>query len=200
MRSSKACVTSLGVFFVLASSACNHPAPIDKDSSAKGSPITQALAGDIAGAKGPSDAAADKQGKVGAAAPADAMGSSDSPTAKDRITFMDVDFSRDRPNFIIPCIKVARSIYDKVKDGKDFVVDFNITYMSREKSVTKTVTVSVKDMKLDDPRSTDKEKFIALMADVDVSSAPPDASTTFTGTSNLLKRDLEGSSTLAATK
>jgi len=115
----------------------------------------------------------------------DSLGSDDD-SKKDRIQFVDIDQVRDKPNFLDPCIKILRTVFERANNGKDFEVEFSITYTSREQRITKTVTLKVSDLAMDED-SPDKGKYVQLKANIDLSEHPPDLAPSFTGSVKLFK-------------
>ena len=103
------------------------------------------------------------------------------------IEFGTVTVSRTNPNAIDPCIHVIRGIYQASQSGSDFEVEFNLTYTSRGKVVTKAATVPLARMRTEESHPPEVAKFVNLHTDIDVSTDPPDAGTAISGTAKLLK-------------
>lgn len=127
----------------------------------------------------------------------DAIGEEDD-LKTNRIFFETIHTIPENPRLVRPCIKIRSSLYKRSQNGKDFEVEFSFTYPSRGESVTKNITVKLADMSpealesdhmVDDPNGgKKKEKYIELMANVDISDHPIDADARFTGTAKLFKK------------
>jgi hypothetical protein len=122
-----------------------------------------------------------------AANAANALQARDGEKPQPTIEFGTVTISRNNPGAIDPCVHVIRGIYQASQSGAGFEADFTLTYTSGGKTVTKSATVPLSRMHAVEEHPPEVAKFVNLHTDVDVSSDPPDAGTTITGTVKLMK-------------
>jgi hypothetical protein len=78
------------------------------------------------------------------------------------------------PNFIIPCIKIARSLWKRGEHQPSLSLFISISYMSGGELTHKTITVAVRDMELTTHHAQASRKTVLVEKTVDISAAPID--------------------------
>lgn len=207
MKLSKVRVGFVSLALVVTSSGCGNAAATKDSPSSTAKSLEKAAGASIGDAEPKNDsgknkpaASGDASSRVESGAKAgrsdDALGEEDD-LKTNRIFFETIHTIPENPKLVRPCIKIRSALYKKAQNGKDFEVDFSFSYQSRGETVTKTITVKLVDMSpealesdhmVEDPNGgKKKEKYIELMANVDISDHPIDADPRFTGTAKLFK-------------
>lgn len=133
--------------------------------------------------------------KLGVAAMALAMGIGSPQTAdaapkdkKDGV-LLDHVMLEANPFELIPCIKVRKNLFNQSRSDASITIEIRLTYTSRDTEIEKVFVVPLQALQLTTHHPQPQGKWRLAETVLDVSDAPPDEGTAFTGTVTLLDDD-----------